>query len=218
MKRTLAVAVLAAALVVVGVVPAHASIKRSTYSSNPTWHTFTGVPTNGPLGNAQAVCLNATSPANCPAGATLYGFGGSGWFADLSTIPHALWIWAPGIDGTSHPSELAQYYFSKRIRIHGHPVSGKISVSADDFAEVSVNGTVVGSVGSTTDPVVASEAQNELTTFVITPFLHHGKNRITVRAQNGEGSFGGCSDCTYQQQPAGVVFGVKIRFRTDDDN
>ena len=80
-----------------------------------------------------------------------------------------------------------------------------------------MNGTVVGSVGSTTDPVVASEAQSELTTFVITPFLHHGKNRITVRAQNGEGSFGGCSDCTYQQQPAGVVFGVKIKVRTDDD-
>jgi hypothetical protein len=85
--------------------------------------------------------------------------------ADLSTIPNALWTWAPGIDGTSHPSELAQYYFSKRIRIHGRPLFGKISVSADDFAEVRVNGAVVGSVGSTTDPVVASEAQSALTTF-----------------------------------------------------
>jgi hypothetical protein len=215
MRRSVVLAVLTAALVV-GVVPAQAGVHQNTYSSNPTWHTFTGVPTNGPIGHAQAVCLNATSPANCPVGATLYGFPGSGWTADLSTIPHAFWIWAPGIDGTSHPSELAQYYFSKRIRIHGHPVFGKISVSADDFAEVRVNGAVVGSVGSTTDPMVSGEAQSALTTFVITPYLHRGKNRITVRAQNGEGSFGGCSDCTYQQQPAGVVFGVTVRFKHDD--
>jgi hypothetical protein len=218
MKRILAMAVLATVLVV-GVQPALADhVKTSRYASNTTWPVFTGVPPAGPVGHAQTVCLDATAPANCPAGATLYGHPGGGWAADLSTIPHAFWIWAPGIDGSTHPAELAQYSFSKRIRIHGHPVSGTISIAADDFAEVSVNGSIVGTIGSTTNSSQASAAQSALTTFAIGPFLHHGKNRITIRGQNGEGSFVGCTDCTYQQHPAGVVFGVKIRFREDDDD
>jgi hypothetical protein len=218
MKRILALAVLGTALVV-GAQPALAdNIETSRYASNTTWHVFTGVPPAGPLGHAQTVCLNAAAPVNCPPGATLYGHPGGGWSASLSSIPHALWIWAPGIDGTSHPAELAQYFFTKRIRIHGHPVSGRIWVAADDFAAVRVNGTTVGHVGSTTDASIASVAQSTLTAFAIGPYLHRGRNRITVRAQNGEGSFAGCTDCTYQLQPAGVVFGVKIRFEEDDDD
>src|SRR5919198_6253853 len=88
MKRIVALAVLGAALVV-GVQPAQAGIQR--FSSNTTWHVFTGVPPNGPLGNAQFVCLQATpppSPANCPAGAVDYMFG-AGWTAPLTSIPHA---------------------------------------------------------------------------------------------------------------------------------
>lgn len=221
MKRILVLAVLGTALTV-GVQPAlaHGHIHTSTFSSNATWHASTGVPPAGPLGHAQTVCLTATpptSPVNCPAGATDYGFG-AGWTAPLATIPHAFWIWAPGITGATSPSELAQYFFSKRVRVHGHPVFGRISVAADDFAEVSVNGTVVGTIGSTTNGSDATVAQNTLTTFVITGLLHHGKNWITVRAQNGIGAFSGCGPCTYQQQPAGVVFGVKIRARSDDDD
>ena len=217
MKRIVALAVLGAALVV-GVQAAQASVKTSRYVSNTTWHTFTGVPPNGPIGHAQTVCLNATAPANCPAGATLYDHPGGGWSADLSTIPHAFWIWAPGITKDTHPAELAQYFFSKRIRIGGDPVSGTISIAADDFAAVRVNGHFVGKVGSTTDAAVALAAQSNLTTFAIGPFLREGRNRITVRGQNGEGSFAGCTDCTYQQHPAGVVFGVKIRFVEDADD
>ncbi len=220
MKRILALAVLGTALIV-GAQPAFASgTHTSTFSSNTTWPTFTGVPTTGPLGHAQTVCLDATaptSPANCPAGATDYGFG-AGWPAPLGSIPHAFWIWAPGITGATSPSELAQYYFSKRIRIHGHLVSGRISIAADDFAEVWVNGTLAGTIGSTTDATAAFAAQSSLTTFDIKPFLHHGKNRITVHAQNGVGAFSGCGPCTYQQQPAGVVFGVKIRVRSHDED
>ena len=111
-----------------------------------------GVPAGRAARHAQTVCLTATpptSPVNCPAGATDYGFG-AGSTAPLATIPHAFWIWAPGITGATSPSELAQYFFSKRVRVHGRPVFGRISVAADDFAEVSVNGTVVGTIGSTT--------------------------------------------------------------------
>ncbi len=217
MKRIAALAVLATALVV-GVQSAQATVRTQSYSSNATWRTFTGVPPAGGIGHAQTVCLNATAPVNCPAGATLYGFGATAWSAPLSSIPHAFWIWAPGITGATSPSELAQYSFSKRIRLHGRPVFGQISIAADDFAEVSVNGHVVGSIGSITDSDVAFDAQSMLTTFNIKPFLNHGKNRITVRAQNGPGSFSGCGPCTYQQQPAGVVFGVKIKVRGGDDD
>jgi hypothetical protein len=217
MKRIVSLAVLGAALVI-GVQPAQAGIQ--TFSSNTTWHVFTGVPPSGPLGNAQAVCLQATpppSPANCPAGAVDYMFG-AGWTAPLASIPHAFWIWEPGVTATKSPAELAQFFFTKRIRIPGDPVFARISIAADDFAGVRVNGTVVGHVGSTTNSTIASMAQNTLTTFVITPYLHEGRNRITVHAQNGIGEFSGCGPCTYQQQPAGVVFGVKIRFEEDDDD
>jgi hypothetical protein len=217
MKRILAIAVVAAALVV-GVMPAQAHVRTQTYASNATWHTYTGTPPAGGIGHAQTVCLNATAPANCPTGATLYGFGGTGWAAPLSTIPHAFWIWAPGITGATSPSELAEYSFSKRLRLHGRPVFGQISLAADDFAEVWVNGHVVGSIGSTTDSTAAFDAQNTLTVFDIKPLLHRGRNRIAVRGQNGEGSFGGCGPCTYAEQPAGVVFGVKIKVRRGDDD
>jgi hypothetical protein len=215
MKRIVTLAILGAGLVV-GVQPAQAEIAR--YVSNTTWHVYTGVPPNGPIGHAQAVCLTATTPANCPAGATLYDHPGGGWSASLSTIPQAVWIWAPGITKDSHPAELAQFFFSKRVRIDGDPVWGTISVAADDFAAVRVNGHFVGKAGSTTNATDAQAAQSALTTFAIGSFLHEGKNRITIRGQNGEGSFAGCSDCTYQQHPAGVVFGVKIKFKEEDDD
>jgi hypothetical protein len=217
MKRIVAMAVLVTALVV-GVLPAQAHVRTQRYSPNTTWHTFTGVPPAGDIGHAQTVCLNASAPANCPAGATLYGFGGTGWAAPLASIPHAFWIWAPGITGATSPSELAQYSFSKRVRLHGRPVFGQISIAADDFAEVSVNGSVVGTIGSITNSGDATTAQNTLTTFDIKAFLHRGRNRITVRAQNGPGSYSGCGPCTYAQQPAGVVFGVKIKVRVHHDD
>ena len=138
--------------------------------------------------------------------------------APLTSIPHAFWIWEPGVTATKSPAELAQFFFTKRIRVPGDPVFARISIAADDFAAVRVNGKFVGHVGSTTDAGVATIAQSTLTTFVITKYLHEGRNRITVRAQNGVGEFSGCGPCTYQQQPAGVVFGVKIRFEEDDDD
>ncbi len=165
---------------------------------------------NTPLGTAQAVCLNATVPSSCPSGATQYGYSFSGWGADLTPIPGAQWIWAPGITGNSSPSELDAYTFSKEVVLDTKAQEATIFIAVDDFSSVSVNGSLVGAIGSTTDLTLATFAQNNLTSFDIAPFLNVGNNLIAIIAQNGIGAFAGCSSCTYSQQPAGVVFGVSI--------
>ena len=151
------------------------------------------------------MCLNLSYPSPCPAGATVYGFVGGGWRADLSSIPGAHWIWAPNINGTTTPAELNQFFFSKTFQLDGSKAFGSISISADDFAEVRVNGHVVGTIGSVSDFSTALAAQGPLTTFNLTPFLKAGTNILTIRAENG--SFGICCPSNYAGNPAGVVFG-----------
>jgi hypothetical protein len=215
MKRIRTFVVLAATLALVGSQQAQAQTQTITLVSDTSWEVFNGDPASGPatsLGFAQKVCLNASAPANCPAGATLYGHGGGGWLANLSSIPGALWIWAPGITGATAPAELAEFFFVKEIMIKGTPTAGTIQVAADDLAEVRVNGTIVGTTGSATDVSLASAAPNSLKSFDITPHLTAGVNTITIRGQNGIGAFAGCTNCTYSQHPAGVVFGASITF------
>jgi hypothetical protein len=110
-----------------------------------------------------------------------------GWAANLSTIPGAHWILAPGITGATPNASLAQFSFSKTFNLAGAPVSGTISVAVDDFAQVIVNGTPVGSTGSITNAAAAAAAANALTVFDITPFLVTGAN--------------------WSQNPGAVVFG-----------
>src|SRR5215813_8901978 len=131
-----------------------------------------------PLGSAQFVCLSAGVPASCPPGATLYGDLGSGWSADLSGIPGAAWIWAPGITGTTPSASFAQFSFFQQFDLHGLPISGTISVAVDDFAEVLVNGTSIGTTGSVADISLASQAQSALKTFDLAPFLVPDLNTI----------------------------------------
>jgi hypothetical protein len=191
----------------VGVVlglPANAWAVPVTFVSDTSWSVFqSGVP----LGNAQLVCLNATTPSGCPAGATLYG-ASSGWSANLSSIPGAWWIWAPGITGSS-PVSFVPYSFFQQFNLSGSPVSGTIAIAADDFAEVVVNGNLVGTVGSVSDSTLASAAQSALTTFDLTPNLVSGPNTITIIAENG--NFG-CGTTAYSCNPAGVVFGGSLDF------
>ena len=87
-------------------------------------------------------------------------------------------------------------------------------MAADDFAQVLVNGFVVGIAGSTIDPAAAAAASAGLTTFDITSLLVPGDNRIVVQGVNGPASFASCggAPCSYQQNPAGVVFGGVISF------
>jgi len=160
------------------------------------------------LGLAENVCLNASFPANCPAGATLYGHQGSGWLADLSSIPKATWIYAPGITGESSPAQLVQYFFQTTFVIPATPTAGTLFVAADDAAQVMVNGSVVGRIGSLADVSKASDAQNRIHKFDITRFLVKGKNRIRIGQENGPARFGGCAvPDNYTCNPSGVVFG-----------
>lgn len=157
------------------------------------------------LGFAQNVCLNASAPSRCPAGSTLYGFLGGGWTANLSSIPGATWIWAPRITGATSPAFPAEFFFSKTFNLLGVPTAGRVSVAVDDFAEVRVNGTSVGTTGSITNGSLARSAQSSLVTFDILSFLHPGTNVITIRAANG--NFG-CGSGPYSCNTAGVVFGT----------
>jgi hypothetical protein len=192
-------------------VPSHANAATINYVSGTSWTTTNSASVN--IGAAQTVCLNATNPNPCPAGSTLYGYPFGGWGTNLAAIPGAAWIWAPGVTGTTQPAELAQYTFSSTFVLAGLPLSGNIWVSADDFAAVYVNGNLVGQVGSTTDSVASGAAQAALTQFNLLAFLVQGANTIAVVGQNGQASFGGCTNCTYAQHPAGVVFGGSLTYQ-----
>jgi hypothetical protein len=194
------------------------SVGQTTISfvSDTTWKVVkisltTGLPVS--IGNAQNVCLNAFAPPNCPTGATLYGNPLDGWSANLSAIPGATWIWAPGISGATTPADLNVFWFLKTIFLASSPISANISLAVDDYAEILVNGNLVGARGSVTSYPVASTAQSSLHKFGITRYLRKGNNLILIRAQNGPASFGGCSpSCNYSQNTAGVVFGGSITY------
>jgi hypothetical protein len=173
----------------------------TTFVSDPSW-----------LPASQNVCLNASNPSPCPPGATIYGYPGSGWGANLSTIPGATWIWTAGITGATSPAFPAEFTFSKSFSIPGIPLGGSISVAADDFAAILVNGLPVGTIGSRTDASLAGAASSSLTTFDIGPFLHTGANLITVQGANG--NFG-CGAGPYSCNPAGTVFGGSLSFQAN---
>ena len=182
-----------------------------TFVSDTSWAVYNNDPALGSatlLGSSQFVCLSASVPSNCPPGATIYGHTGGGWTADLSSIPDAHWIWAPGINGTTSPAEFHQFYFSKTFQL-ASKTFGLVSISADDLAEVRVNGHIVGTIGSISDFSTASLAQSALTTFDLSPFLIVGSNVITIRGEDGP--FGLCCPSNYAGNPAGVVFGGFFR-------
>jgi hypothetical protein len=188
----------------------HSSDSTIVLTSGPTWQSWS----QGHLiGKAQNVCLNQTSPPNCPAGATIYGYGVTSWQADLARIPGATWIWAPGVTGGTKHASGASYRFRQRVTIRGHIASGIAFVAADDLARFKINGTWVGRWGSVSNFSKAARAHARLKHVDITPFLTRGVNRLSVWVKNGPNWFGGCSPCSYAENPAGVVFGFRIRIR-----
>lgn len=177
----------------------------TAFVSNTTWSVEDSL--NSTIGFAQFVCLRPTTPANCPAGATNYNFAWTGtsiWDTDLSSIPGAGWIWAPGISGLTPNASLASYSFSKSFDLGPAPVSGTIFVAVDDYAEIYVNNNLVGALGaySTTVPALANP-----NTFDLTSVLVPGMNTISISVQNGPDEFAGVTNANYSQNPAGIVFG-----------
>jgi hypothetical protein len=198
---------IAAALLALALVPATVLAAdppaEIRVASDATWTVTDADASVGPAlalpAAAQPVCLNASAPASCPAGATQYGWPGGGWGADLSAIPGAQWIWAPGIDGTTSPADVDAYFFTTTVAVPGTPASGTFWIAADDGAEVFVNGTSVGMSGG----------PGSLTALDIGSLLVTGSNELTVRGTNGAI----CGrDCTYQENPGGAVFGSTITY------
>ena len=179
-----------------------ASASTIGFVSDTTWQVSQG---ETGLGPAQTVCLNGSVPNTCPGGATLYGHPGPGWASDLSAISGAAWIWAPEINGSS-PATSTGYTFANSFGVDGAPVGGSIWISVDDFAQIRVNGTLIGAVGSIADGGFAGLAQSGLTQFDISDALHSGLNTIEIYAQNGNFCPGG-GECAYSLNPGGVVFG-----------
>jgi hypothetical protein len=169
----------------------------TSFGSDPTWTTL--------FGPAVHVCLSAADPPGCPTDAILYGASGA-WHADISHLDGAAWIWRPGISASSS-ADLVTVTFTHVFSLHGIP-TGTISIAADDFAEVDVNGALAGTVGSITDVAAATAAQSSLAVIDISSFLVAGRNTILIIGKNGPASFTNCSGaCTYAENPAGVVFG-----------
>jgi len=209
---------LAAVALIVGERSAAFPADTVSFVSGTDWEVFDADP-DGPgpatsLGNAQNVCLNASDPSNCPSGATLYGFPGGAWAADLSTIPGATWIWAPGITGATSPADFQEFFFRKEFDLAGTPTAGTLSVAVDDLAEVRVNGVSAGTYGSITDSAAANLAHQSVKVFDISSLLVAGTNTLVIRAKNGPPEWGaGCAPiCTYAGNPAGVVFGGSFSF------
>ena len=183
----------------------------TTFGSDTSWSVTDAAST--PIGSAQYVVLNSQYPTRQPPGATDYGVTTTSpvWQADLSSIPGAYWIWAPGITGATPDASLAQFSFSHQFFLSGTPTAGTISVAVDDFASVYVNGTLVGATGSISDISQAYQAQSALATFDIAPYLTSGQNTILIHAQNGPDTFsGGGPHAPYSVNEAGVVFGGSL--------
>jgi hypothetical protein len=168
--------------------------------SDTTW---TVSDSNGTdLGNAQNVCLNATTPSNCPPGAMPYGYTLGGWTADLSSIPGATWIWAPNITGATSPAANAEFTFQKEFYLCGAPKDGTISVAADDLAEVILNGAAATVLTSTSHAVLSSAS-------IPASNFAQGLNIIQVKVKNGLNP-SNCGSGQYQCNPAGVVLGASF--------
>ena len=181
-----------------------------TFVSDRTWDVSDA--SDRPVGKAQRVGRASTNP---PPGTTLFDAGGEGWAADLSSVPEACWIWAPGVTGGTAPANLATFQFTKRLSLDAVPESATIWVAADDYAEIFINERLVGAIGSTDDSVRAHEAQSSLHGFDMKPCLIHGANTIRILVRNGPESFSGVPEADYARNPAGLVVGGEVTFARD---
>lgn len=187
-----------------------------TYVTDTSWD-VRDLATNLSIGNAQTVCLNASYPSNCPTGATVYGYAGTGWGANdvapLDEDPNVRWIWAPGIDGTTTPADGARYTFHKTFTLPWEPTSASIALAADDEARVLITNSRVGD-NSLVDVSGSFVSGNASATVIdLTGLLVAGENTITIDARNGVV----CGrECDYAENPAGLLAGITLVHVADD--
>ncbi|MEZ5293511.1 MAG: hypothetical protein R2745_20680 [Vicinamibacterales bacterium] len=170
-------------------------------ASDTTWNVSNS--SHAPIGQAVYVCPNATFPQQCPAGATLWDWPDPGFYPTYAEIPGANSIWAPGETSTTSSSH-KRFIFRKSVVLVGTPVSGTFYMTADDYVELRVNGSLVGAVGSTVTPAIWP-----LEAFDVLPFLTSGTNTFEITAENGPTSFGLGLD-TYSNNPANTIFGGRL--------
>lgn len=154
------------------------------------------------LGPAEQVCLNASSPPNCPAGATIYGYPFAGWTAAPSSAPNATWIWAPGITGTMSPAAFEEYNFEQFFYLCGTPQGGTIALAADNAAEVYLN-------GSSTAALTSSGPTALSTVTVAATALVQGLNVIRIHVTNAANP-ADCGSDQYRCNPAGVMLAASF--------
>ena len=188
-----------------GTVPVVTDTKWKVFDANGQW-----------LGFAQTVCLNSSSPSNCPRTdvppPTEYGYPHPGWTADVSSLPPTVrWIWAPDVTGASSPAALQTFTFETQFLLCDPPTGGTISIAADNAAEVSLNGMPV--------PSSASSSPNALRTVSVPASSLFGSsllggirlNTLKITASNAANP-ADCGSDQYQCNPAGVLLGASFEF------
>lgn len=210
--RTFAFLVALAAGLITTVCPL-ARAETINIPSNAGWEVWTNPPapaTGTYVGVAQNVCLDGFTPTNCPtlatppAPATVYGYTFGGWAANLSALPNPHWMWAPGVNGATRPAEGQSYTFKSTFSLCGPPMDSDVWVSADNRADVYVNGTrVLGNA----DNAVLDHAMVPAALLRRIP----GYNTIEIKATNDAnppncGMGAANTNGAYSCNPAGVVF------------
>jgi len=101
------------------------------------------------------------------------------------------WMWTPTA------CENCTSYFRKSFSLEGEIVSGTITISADDYYWLYVNGNLIG----TSEAKKVSYALSD--NYDITRYLHNGVNVIAIKVENKNGF-------------EGVVVRSEIRYQTAD--
>ena len=135
---------------------------RVSFVSGNDWTVYAADPAvpgaiaGAPLGLLKPICLARWS-RGCPPGAIAYGHPRR---TPGRRTPIRSWVargcWAPGVTPDA-PGDLARYVFVRSIDLP-HVGSAWLRLAADDFAEVRVNGTRVGAIGSVHDIAAAAAA------------------------------------------------------------
>lgn len=171
-----------------------------TFASDATWQAASA--------NADGSVLGTTGSAECYQVPVAF---------DPAQFAGGCVVWLPGWTAASS-SNLEAAVFTKDIFVPGQPVSGTLWLAVDDWAQVSVNGAIIGTVGSTTEPQTARDAQAPPRALDLSAALVPGQNTIRVWVKNGPGAFaGGCEPCLWSQNGVWVYFGGSITYQAQSD-